>query len=188
MLPPDRRSQYIIANFIEEPQPGSPPSPESDPEACILPLDLDDALSDGASTPSSTHTVRSEDGFVDNLQWDEDDVVTPIQNLNSHQWNAPIIIPTRPPGLGVPQERTPLIRKANSFHIPTTKKVYGSIESKKKPKTWAKPPCKIRPLEPTKKTQEIVVAKQYPRGGSTFGQTVSMTRFDSYLICSPLNI
>lgn len=168
----DRRSQYILANFIEEPQPGSPPSPESDPEACILPVDLDGALSDGSSTPSSTHSVRLEDSLMDSLQWDEDDLMTPTQNLNSYQWNAPGLTPTRPLGLGVPQERTPLIRKANSFHTPTTNKGYDSIEGKKKTKTRTKPPRKIRPLEPIRKTEEVVVVKQNPQGKSTFGQTV----------------
>ena len=170
----DRRSQYIMANFIEEPQPGSPPSRELDPEACIIPVDLYDALSDGTSTPSSTRSVIPEDGLVDNLQWDEDYTVAPTQNLNSYQWNAPVIAPARPPALPVPQERTPLIRKANSFH--TTKKGYDSIEGKKKPKTRTKPPRKIRPLEPTQKVQEIAVVEQRPVGRSTFGQTVSTKR------------
>ena len=165
-----------MANFIEEPQPGSPPSPGSDPEACILPVDFSDALSDGTSTPSSTHSVVPVDGLVDTLQWDEDDLVNPTQNLNSYQWNAPIIVPVRPPGLPVPQERTPLIRKSNSFQIPTTKKGYNSIEGKKKPKTRTKPPRKIRPLDPTPKAQEIATVKQHPVGRSTFGQTVSIKR------------
>lgn len=179
----DRRSQYIVANFIEEPQPGSPPSPESDPEACVLPLDFDEALSDGSSTPSSTHTIRPEDGLVDNLQWDED-VATPIQNLNSYQWNAPIAIPTRPPGIGFPQERTPLIRKANSFHIPTAKMGYGSTEGKKWTSPRTKPPRKIRPLEPTQKRQEVVATKPHlPLGRSTFGQTVSKMFTGRNLIC-----
>ena len=172
---PDRRSQYIMANFIEEPQSGSPSSPGSDPEACIIPVDLYDALSDGTSTPSSTRSVIPEDGLVDNLRWDEDDLVIPTQNLNSYQWNAPVIAPAHPPALPVPQERTPLIRKTNSFHIPTTRKVYDSIEAKKKTKTRTKPPRKIRPLEPTQKAQEIAVV-EHPVGRSTFGQTVSMIR------------
>jgi hypothetical protein len=173
---PDRRSQYIMANFIEEPQSDSPPSPESDPEACILPVDLYDALSDGTSTPSSTRSVIPEDGLVDNLRWDEDDLVVPTQNLNSYQWNAPIIAPVRPPALPVPQERTPLIRKTNSFHIPTTKRGYNSIEDKKRTKTRTKPPRRIRPLELPQKAQEVAVVKQYPVGRSTFGQTVSTKR------------
>ena len=110
---------------------------------------------------------------MDNLQWDEDDITTPTQNLNSYQWNAPIIIPTRPPGIDIPQERTPLIRKANSFYTSTKIKGYNSIEGKRN-KAWTRPPPKIRPLEPTTKAQEIVVAKvQRPLGRSTFGQTVS---------------
>lgn len=165
-----------MANFIEEPRPDSPPSPESDPEACILPIDLYDPSSDGVSTPSSSHTSSPEDGLVDNLQWDEDNIMTPTQNLNSYQWNAPIITPARPPALCVPQERTPLIRKTNSFHIPTTKKVYDAIESKKKTKTRTKPPRKVRPLEPTQKVQEITDVKRHPMGRSTFGQTVSIKR------------
>jgi len=172
---PDRRSQFMMANFIEEPQDGSPPSTPSDLEACIIPSDLDDSLSEGTSTPSSSRSIRTEDELVDNLQWD-DDIMTPIQNLNSYQWNAPIITPTRTPALLVPQERTPLIRKTNSFHIPT-KKGYESIEGKKKTKTRTKPPRKIRPLEPTQKVQEIAPVKQYPAGKSTFGQTVSTKRF-----------
>lgn len=174
MRPPDRRSQYIVANFIEEPQPGSSSSPESDPEACILPIDFDEPLSDGASTPSSSHTIRSEDGLVDNLQWDEDYLITPTQNLNSYQWNGPIITPAQPPGVGIPQERTPLIRKANSFYTQTKKRGYDSIEGKKRTKARTRPPRKIQPLEPTQKAQEIVVTKvQLPPGRSTFGQTVS---------------
>ena len=167
----DRRSRHLIANFIEEPQHDSPPSPRSDPEARIIPVDLDGTLSDGASTVSSSH---SSSGFVDNLRWDEDDMMTPTGNLNSHQWNTPIITPTRLPALYVPQERTPLIRKANSFHIPTTKKGgYGSIEVKKKSKIRTSPPRKILPLEPTQKIQETVSLKRHPVGRSTFGQTVS---------------
>ena len=169
----DRRSQYIMANFIEEPEPGSPSSPESDPEACIIPVDLVEGSSDGSSTPSSTHSVSPQDGLLDSLQWDEDDFATPALNINSCQPNAPIMTPARPPALPVPQERTPLIRKAHSFRIPT-KKGYDSIEGKKKPKTWTRPPRKIRPLEPTQKTQEIAAVKRYPVGKSTFGQTVSI--------------
>lgn len=160
----------MVANFIEEPQSDSASSPESDPEACILPVDLTEAFGDGASTPSSTNSLRSEDGFVDDLPWD--DIMTPVQNLNSHQWNAPVVTLPRPPALPIPQERTPLIRKANSFHIPITKG-YNSIEIKKNTKTRTKPPRKIRPLEPTQKVQETVVVKRYPVGRSTFGQTVS---------------
>ena len=171
-----------MANFIEEPEPESPPSHESDPEACIIPVDLYDALSDVSSTPSSTHSVIPEDGLVDNLQWDEDDLVSPTQNLNSYQWNAPIIAPARPPALPVPRETTPLIRKTNSFYIPTTKKVYDSIEGKKKTKTRTKPPRKIRPLEPTQKAQEVAVVKQYPVGRSTFGQTVSTKRVPGVIL------
>jgi len=169
-----------MANFIEEPD--SPPSPESDPEACILPVDLYDPSSDGVSTPSSSHTSSPEDGLVDNLQWDEDDIMTPTQNLNSHQWNAPVITPARPPALCVPQERTPLIRKANSFHIPTTKKVYDSIEGKKKTKTRTRPPRKVRPLEPTQKVQEIKAVERRHLGRSTFGQTVSIKRVPAEIL------
>lgn len=159
---------------MEEPEHGSPPSPRSDPEAGIIPADLDDIPSDGTSTPSSSHTSRSEDGFVDNLQWDEDETMTPTQNLNSYQWNAPIITPTRPPAPNVPQERTPLIRKANSFHIPTAQKGYDSIERKKRTKIRTSPPRKVLPLEPSQKAQKTVPVKQRPVGRSTFGQTVSL--------------
>lgn len=110
---------------------------------------------------------------MDNLQWDEDEI-TPTQNLNSYQWNAPIIAPAQPLALGLPQERTPLIRKANSFSTPKMKKGYGSIEDKKNPKIRTKPPRKIRPLEPTKKVQETAPVRQHPVGRSTFGQTVSI--------------
>ena len=173
---PDRRSRYLIANFIEEPESSSPPSPGSDPEACILPVDFDEASSDGASTPSSSHSITTEDSLVDNLQWDEAEFVTPTQNLNSYQWNAPVIVPTRPPALAVPHERTPLIRKANSFSVHTMKKGYDSIEGKKRSKTRTKPPRKIRPLEPVTKAQEVVTVQQYPAGKSTFGQTVRIER------------
>ena len=174
-----------MANFIEEPQPGSPPSPESDPEACIPHVDYDEPLSDGTSTPSSSHTVRPEDSLLDNSQWD-DDITTPTQNLNSYQWNNPVITLTRPSGLSVSPERTPLIRKATSFHVQTVKGGYGSIEGKKKSKTRTKPPRKIRTPEPTQKAQEFVAMKtqQYPPGRSTFGQTVSQTHSGSYLICA----
>lgn len=168
-----RRSRCLIANFIEEQQRGSPPSPRSDPEACIIPADVDDILYDGTTTPSSTHTLNSEDGFVDTLQWDEDDLTTPAQNLNSYQWNSPTVAPTRLPAPGIPQERTPLIRKSNSFTVATTKKGYGSIEGKKKIKTRTKPPPRIQPLEPIQKVREIAPVKQYyPPGRSTFGQTL----------------
>lgn len=161
---------------MEEPQPGSPPSPRSDPEAGIIPVDSDDTLSDGTSTPPSSHTGTIEDSFVGNLQWDEDDIMTPTQNLNSYQWNAPIITPTRPPVPCLPQERTPLIRKANSFHIPIAKG-YDSIEGKRKTKIRTSPPRKILPLEPIQKVQETPVpVKQRPVGRSTFGQTVSVFR------------
>jgi vesicular inhibitory amino acid transporter len=103
--------------------------------------------------------------------------MSPTQNLDSHQWNAPIITPTRPPAPGVPQERTPLIRKANSFNIPTTKRGYGSIERKRKTKPRTKPPPRTLPLEPFQKVQEITPVKHYPPGRSTFGQTVSITNF-----------
>lgn len=176
---PDRRSQFMMANFIEEPQSDSPSSPESDPEACIIPVDLAEALDHGASTPSSTNTLGSEDSFVDDLQWD--DIMTPVQNLNSYQWNDPVT-PARPPALPIPQERTPLIRKTNSFHIPTTRKGYDSIEGKKKIKTRTKPPRKIRPLEPTQKAQEVVVVKHYPVGRSTFGQTVSTAHVPDHIL------
>lgn len=108
--------------------------------------------------------------------------MTPTQNLNSYQWNAPIIIPTRPPGIPIPQERTPLIRKANSFYTPTRPKGYDSIEGERKTKARTKPPHKIRPLEPIKKAQETLVTKvQRPLGRSTFGQTVSKTCPDDVL-------
>ena len=100
-------------------------------------------------------------------------MMTPTENLNSHQWNTPIITPTRLPALYVPQERSPLIRKANSFNIPITKKGYGSIEVKKKSEIWTSPPRKILSLEPIQKIQEIVSLKRHPVGRSTFGQTVS---------------
>lgn len=170
----DRRSQYLVTDF--EPQPSSPPSSESDPEACIIPVDIYDALSDGSSTPSSFQTTGSEDSLVDNLQWDEGDLVIPTRNLNSYEWNAPIIAPVHPPAPGVPQERTPLIRKANSFNVSAMKKGYDAIESKKKIKTRSRPPRKIRALEPTQKVQETTAVKQYPQGRSTFGQTVSVKR------------
>jgi len=119
---------------------------------------------------------------VDDLQWDEDDLATPTQNLNSYQWNPPITTPTRPLGVSVPQERTPLIRKANSFHIPKAKG-YDSAEGKKKTKARTRPPRKIRLPEPVQKAQEIAVAKaRYPLGRSTFGQTVSETCPSCYLI------
>lgn len=197
---PDRRSQFMMANFIEEPQSDSPSSPESDPEACIIPVDLTEAFDDGVSTPSSTRSLRSEDGFVDELQWD--DIVSPVQNLNSYQWNDPVIAPARPPALPItparppalpiapafppalpiPQERTPLIRKTNSFHVPTTRKGYDSIEGKKNTKTRTKPPRKIRPLEPTQKIQEVAVVKHYPVGRSTFGQTVSSPHVPDHIL------
>lgn len=131
--------------------------------------------------------------MVDNLQWDEDDfITTPSQNLDSYQWNAPLIIPTQPPtGIAAPpQERTPLIRKANSFHPSTKKRGYESIGGRKT-KARTKPPRKIRPLEPTQKAQEIVASKpQYTPGRSTFGQTVSESRFPTkvVLISQPLQI
>ena len=168
----DRRSRYLIANFMEEPQPSSPPSPRSDPEACIIPPDADDSMSDGTSTPSSSH-------FVDNLQWDEDEAITPTHNLNSLDWNAPVTVPTRPLVPYAPQERTPLIRKANSFHIHTNKhKGYDSIEGKKRSKKIrTAPPRKILPLEPIQKIQETSFpVKQRPLGRSTFGQTVRVNR------------
>lgn len=102
-------------------------------------------------------------------------MMTPVQNLNSHQWNAPIITPTRPPAPFVPQERTPLIRKANSFHSPTTKG-YDSIEGKRKPKIRSTLPRKALPLEPIQKTQATVPVKPAYVGRSTFGQTVSVKR------------
>ena len=172
---PDRRSQYIMTNFIEQPEPGSPSSPESDPEACIIPADAVEGSSDGSSTPSSTRTISPQDGLLDRLQWDEDEFVTPTLNINSCQPNAPIMTPAHPPALPAPQERTPLIRKAHSFRIPT-KKGYDSIEGKKKPKMRTRPPRKTRPLEPTQKTQEIAAARRFPVGRSTFGQTVSTQR------------
>ena len=120
------------------------------------------------------------------MQWDEDDLATPTENLNAYQWNAPITTPARPPGVGVPQERTPLIRKANSFRVPALRR-YDSTEGKKT-KVRTKPPRKIRPPQPIQKAQEITAAEtRYPLGRSTFGQTVSETRPSSYLICS-LNI
>jgi hypothetical protein len=171
-----------MANFIEERQRDSPPSHPSDPEACINPVDLEDALSDGAHTPSSSRSSSSEDGMMDNLRWDEDVIITPTQNLDSYQWNAPAIAPTERLALAIPQERTPLIRKANSLSIPRTKKGYGSIEDKKRSKIRTKPPPRVRPLEPTQKAQETAPVTQRPAGRSTFGQTVSFElHFTSYL-------
>lgn len=163
-----RRSRYLMANLIEEPQCDSPPSRRSDPEACITP----DTLSDDASTRSSSRSLSPAGSFMDNLQWDGDDTITPTQNLNSYQWNAPVVAPTRLPAPGVPQERTPLIRKANSLSIPTTKKGYGSTEGKQKSRTRTKPPSKIRPLEPIQKAREVGPVKLPPVGRSTFGQTL----------------
>lgn len=157
-----------MTNFIEEPQQNSPSRSESDPEACDLHVDVYETPSDGSTTPSSTHTIRPEDGLVDNLSWDEDDLTTPTQHLDSYQFNTPVITPT-----STPAERTPLIRKATSFNIPTTPRGYHSIEGKKT-KTRTKPPRKIRPLQPTQKAREITAVKQYPPGRSTYGQTVSI--------------
>ena len=155
---PDRRSQYICASFIDEPQRGlRRPSTELDPEACILPNGLHD---DGASTPSSSRTVRPEDGLMDNLQWDEDDVMTLSQNRNSYQWDTPTTTPAQLPEVGVPQERTPLIQKANSSPISAKGKGYESIGNKKRTKKRTKLPRR-----------------------STFGQTVceNSVRWISYL-------
>ena len=162
----DRRSQYFLSHSNVSTSGSSEASSvrDADPEACILPIELDE--DDELDVPGSDRAVVPSDGFVNNLDWDNEDTMTPTQTQRFtllHQTSRRV-----PPPLT--REVTPLLRKSISYSAPSPI-VYEAAQGRRQKAPLVVRKDSLHSVSDSLKKPTLTVEHEFG-GKSTFGQTV----------------